>query len=314
MPNEKIKHLRSKLLQNALQIIGLLVTVLALTFAVKKVWALGQSNWDTLLNPQVLLVTILGGLIYGVDNLFLAWAWDKLLVWFGESIKTKISIAVYGRTQIAKYIPGNFFHLPSRHILGYQVGFKHPALVGAAIYEITGLVVSAGMIALIGFSSQETLLGKSIVWPLTTIFLFILIPSSTQFVISHFKIAQKLGFPDRSVLDGLRCLLPIFAIYLIFFIIGSGILWGIVGVTTKKWLSLPTQIVLSTFAISWLTGFLTPGAPAGIGVREATMILILSNFIGEPDSVLVAIILRFVVTIGDLSFFGISHLYRLEPI
>ncbi len=312
MSNEKVK--RSKLLRNALQIIGLLVTILALTFAVRKAWSLGQSNWDNLLNTQVLLVTVTGGLMYGINNLFLAAAWSRLLVWFGESTNTRLCIAVYGRTQIVKYIPGNIFHLPSRHIMGYQVGFRHPALVGAAIYELIGLAVSAGMIALIGFSFQESFIGKSIMWPVTIVLLFILIPLAAQFIVSHFKIAQKLGFPDRSVLDGLNRLLPILGIYLIFFILGSVILWGIVSATTRTWLALPIPITLSTFAISWLTGFITPGAPAGIGVREATMILILSGFIGEPASILVAIILRIVVTIGDLFFLGFSHLYKLEPI
>ncbi len=242
----------------------------------------------------------------------MAYAWRNLLIWFGEVAKTRLCIAVYGRTQLAKYIPGNFFHLPSRHLLGYRVGFKNPALVGAAIYEIIGMVVSAGMITLIGFSSRQTLMGKSIAWPLAIVLLFILFPLMTQVIISYFKIAQKLGFPDRSVLDGLKRLLPILAIYLTFLILAGCILWGIVGITTGAWQSMPIQLILSTFAISWLTGFITPGAPAGIGVREATMILILSGFIGEPASVLVAIVSRLVVTLGDLEFFALSHFYKLE--
>jgi uncharacterized membrane protein YbhN (UPF0104 family) len=312
VPKENLEQSKSRLLQIAFQVIGALITVAALAFAVQKAWKFGQSNLDRLLHPQVLTFTLLGGIFYGFAELFLAQAWQRLLIWFGETAKTRVAVAVYGRTQIAKYIPGNVFHLPSRHLLGYQAGFKHPALVGAAIYEIIGLVISAGLIALIGFFSQETLIGRSILWPLTIIFLFILIPLVTQIIVSRFKIAQKLGFPDRSVLEGLKGLLPVLAIYLIFFALAGCILWGIVGVTTGMWFALPVPIILSTFAISWLTGFITPGAPAGIGVREATMILILSSFIGEPASVLVAIILRLVVTIGDLAFFGISHLHKLE--
>jgi glycosyltransferase 2 family protein len=55
-------------------------------------------------------------------------------------------------------------------------------------------------------------------------------------------------------------------------------------------------------------GFITPGAPAGLGVRESIMILILTNFIGQPTAAFVALISRLVVTIGDLVFFLFSYL------
>jgi uncharacterized membrane protein YbhN (UPF0104 family) len=313
MSSKKITFTYSRFLKISIQIFGILVTIIALIFAIKKTLIIGQSNWDKLLNVRVLLITVFGGVAYGLDSIFLAWAWQKLLIWFGEPAKLKLCIAIYGRSQIAKYIPGNFFQLPSRHVMGAQVGFNHPAQIGAAIYEIIGLIASAGMIASIGFSI-ETYFGNSIALALKVIILFILIFLTSQFFMSYFNIGRKLGFPNRSISDGMKHFLPVWAFYLVFFVLAGVIFWGIVGTTTGLWLDVPIQSLVSIFAISWLTGFLTPGAPAGIGVREATIILILSGFIGEPSAVLVAIISRLIVTVGDLVFWAFSNFLSVRDL
>ena len=58
---------------------------------------------------------------------------------------------------------------------------------------------------------------------------------------------------------------------------------------------------------AWLAGFIIPGAPGGIGVREAVLIFFVTPIIGEPQSIAVAIALRFVTLLGDVCFFVISE-------
>jgi hypothetical protein len=138
-------------LRRLVQIGGILITLLALGFAFQRIWAIGRPNWEKLLSLSVLLVTIFGGIAHGLNELLQGWAWQKLLVWFGESkAKPKLSLAIYGRNQIAKYLPGNVFQFPSRHVAGNRAGFNHAALIGAMIYEIIGLLFAAGIISLIG--------------------------------------------------------------------------------------------------------------------------------------------------------------------
>jgi hypothetical protein len=36
-------------------------------------------------------------------------------------------------------------------------------------------------------------------------------------------------------------------------------------------------IVMGSYVIAWLAGFVTPGAPAGIGVREAVLVILLAT-------------------------------------
>ena len=309
MPGEKMKLSGSSKVKSVIQIIGTLITIIGLFFSVQRTWTLGQSNWLKIFDFKIFFAIFIGGTIYGLDEFFLAWAWQKLLNWFGEKAGFTQCNAIYGRTQIAKYIPGNLFHLPSRHFAGNQAGFKHSSLAGAAIYEIIGLVVASGTIALIGILINDLDFGKSIILPVTIILVFILLLFGSQSIIIYFKLGQKIGFPARSILDGIKHLLPIWLIYILFFSVVSGIIWFISGISTGSWINIPFQFIFSAYAISWLAGFITPGAPAGIGVREATMIVLLRSFIGEPASILIAIIARIIVTIGDMEYYGISFIF-----
>jgi glycosyltransferase 2 family protein len=51
-----------------------------------------------------------------------------------------------------------------------------------------------------------------------------------------------------------------------------------------------------------------PGAAAGLGVREAVLVLTLEPHLGGDGAVLAALTLRVVTTLGDLLFFGLSCL------
>jgi uncharacterized membrane protein YbhN (UPF0104 family) len=53
------------------------------------------------------------------------------------------------------------------------------------------------------------------------------------------------------------------------------------------------------FATAWLFGFLTPGAPAGIGAREAALVLLLSPIAGKEVSLAVAVLSRALSVLGD---------------
>jgi uncharacterized membrane protein YbhN (UPF0104 family) len=61
--------------------------------------------------------------------------------------------------------------------------------------------------------------------------------------------------------------------------------------------------VAGAYVLAWLAGLVTPGAPAGIGVREAVLLFLLGG-VGTPPVILLAVILgRAVTVVGDLVFY-----------
>jgi uncharacterized membrane protein YbhN (UPF0104 family) len=250
-----------------------------------------------------IIIVVVGGGIYALDNLLLVLAWQKLLKWFGGmSLSWRTNIGIYGSTQIAKYIPGNIFQLPSRHMRGYQNGLEHAPLLGAAIFEIIGLLIAASLISLIGFLSGIRS-AISIITVVLVLFLALASPILIYYLITHVKFLQRISISPKKDLDLLNDLLPVWIIYILFFLIASLILYAIIHQVINPVYNLPVQVVFATFSLAWLAGFITPGAPAGIGVREGVIILILTGYIGEPASIIVSILSRFVTMAGDLCFY-----------
>jgi hypothetical protein len=68
--------------------------------------------------------------------------------------------------------------------------------------------------------------------------------------------------------------------------------------------------VAATLAGAWVVGFVIPGASAGIGVREAAVILLLSPALGAGNAAVVATIYRLVTAGGDALFAALGELVR----
>jgi hypothetical protein len=103
-------------------------------------------------------------------------------------------------------------------------------------------------------------------------------------------------------------------LYTVFFTASSFILWILLRpMVNEMQYQVFNQsvylLLLPLAAVSWLAGFVTPGAPAGIGIRESVLILALAPYIDAKSATLVAMAFRLVTISGDLGFFLVSHLF-----
>jgi hypothetical protein len=104
-------------------------------------------------------------------------------------------------------------------------------------------------------------------------------------------------------------------LYTVFFAASSFILWLLLRpLDYEMYSQVFTQslylLLLPLAAVSWLAGFVTPGAPAGIGIRESVLILALAPYIDAKSATLVAMAFRLVTISGDSGFFLVSHLFN----
>lgn len=99
--------------------------------------------------------------------------------------------------------------------------------------------------------------------------------------------------------------------YIISFILLGILLWIVAILCFKIEISKQTFFAFPTvFATAWVLGFITPGAPGGIGVRETILTSGLTPFIGASAAVSIAIVARIIAILGD--FFFIFLLYNAE--
>ena len=291
-----------------LKIFKLAIILLSFWFIGEKFWE--HHNWlrTSAVNYELLVTIFVCSIIYGLSEFLLSFAWRRLLKMCGhKDISANICNRIYGKSQIAKYIPGNVFHVVGRHILGSQAGIKNIVLAGATIYEILGLI---SISVLIGFSGM-IMFGLGNIY--FSLYQIILILFSTIFITSlitalapYLMSLRGIILPYRGIWDTVIDISKVYVFYFIFFLIAGLLLVIIVNLFLDINIKITAKLIV-IFSIAWLAGFIIPGAPGGIGVREAVIIFFITPIIGEAQSVAIAIALRFVTLLGDVWFLMISN-------
>jgi hypothetical protein len=250
---------------------------------------------------EALATAIAGGaLLYGMAGFLLSSAWYQLLGAGNAGASIRSHHAVYGRTQIAKYVPGNVFHLVGRQVMGRRLGHSQTRLALASLLEVVLLVLVAGVLSL-PLVWRE--LDRGLLWIgalAAPIVALIALRWARQQSLALRELTQDAarGRPRAS----LR-LLTAAALYALFFLVVAAIFWMLaLSVSDPGRPSIGFANVVSVVALAWLAGFATPGSSAGIGVREAVLIAALEGTVGAPASSLIALALRLVTVGGDVVF------------
>lgn len=193
--------------------------------------------------------------------------------------------------------------------MGLQAGIENRPLLGAAVFEIIGLFVAASLVSLPGFLGEETR-AVSLFWIVLIFLVGISFPLVLRVIFSRVPALRKNDLFPGTAYNAYKELFAAWLMYLVFFILTGVILWGITIGLGVSWSDGALFTFFSAYALSWLVGTITPGAPGGAGVREAMMIMILSSSLGEPASVVVALISRLVTVAGDVFFYFIAQTIR----
>ena len=124
-------------------------------------------------------------------------------------------------------------------------------------------------------------------------------------------------WPPAAITDGQRGHLPrrlaaALACHGAFFALAAGLLWLLAAMLSGQPGATPGPLIcLSALALAWAAGFVVPGSSAGLGVREAVLIVALQGALGAEASTVVALALRLVTTAGDGVFCALALLLPL---
>lgn len=288
-----------------ISILGTLVVLLSFYYIGTQLWGYRETLASWTPTAGTILPVGFGIITYALANYLLAAAWIALLRVCGETRVGWYSLCrIYGKSQIAKYIPGNIAHIAGRHTMGRLAGVSHSHLAVAALYEIIGLVSAALIITLVGGNKALDHF-TSITWWVYGLPIIIIGYLATPWMMKRFKADT----PSASAL----LMLPPLIYYTLFFLV-SGIALAVIGAYAGHFVQETDYlIILSAFAIAWSVGFLTPGAPSGIGIREAILIFLLSPFTGDANALILALLFRLVTIGGDTLFYLISLVSRRFP-
>jgi glycosyltransferase 2 family protein len=229
-------------------------------------------------------------LLYGSSNIMLALAWRQLLMHFKVFVSRRWAIWGYGVSQIARYMPGNIFHLVGRQAIGAAAGIPNWPLAKSTIWEL-------GLIAFTGSLFGILIVPKIIttVSVLTSIVVFSIVITIAILVTRKF--------------------LSIYAAIAISWYTGFLFVSGFIFIGVVSQLSLSSlgnlkdwSILVGAYIVAWLIGLVTPGSPAGAGIRELVILLLLDSHLTESTLITAVLITRFITVVGDCLFYLVTVL------
>jgi hypothetical protein len=282
--------------RSLLALAGIALVLLSLVFVALRLRD-QIASLRQLANGYGLLLLVGGGFVYGASLLLISHAFWLLLRWQGElGVASMESHRIYGRAQIAKYLPGNVVQFVARHVAYRERGVSDGALGLAALYEALGMAGAASCLALLGFPFLNLPIiaggGARLILALgvglgAAVCGIGVLPRLLAWV------ARRRGQATRERLTA-RNVARLLLLYGAFFLVS-----GTLALYLHRHASTQAGFLLEiipAYALAWLCGFVVPGASAGIGVREAVIVLLFGE---NPASLFMAMGMRVITTLGD---------------
>lgn len=292
--------------QSIIKIVGNIFTILGMGFIVLQIKKFDVDFWF-LLNPNIIILIFLLALLL-VPSIFTdAIAWKNLVEMLShKKLKNQEIIHVYAKSNIAKYLPGNIFHYASRNLLGSKYEISQKDMLVSSALEI-GLKVFCAFVLVLVLIQGELLTVINRLREKTSLITTVIIVSIGIVLVVALAL---LGYKKRTLLKGRLRIFPLLFAFLSY-------IFGFAANAVAVLLIAHTLIPKAEFSIvytagiyisAWLLGYLTPGSPGGIGIRETVMVLMLGSVFTAAGIAQIAVALRLVTILADVIGFAADML------
>ncbi len=299
-------------MRQAARWLGATLAVLGLAylaaFGMRHASALPEIRWDA---RRVAGLALAVGL-YELTLLSGASAWHLLLRAAGEKPRFAAGLGILAVSQAAKYLPGNVGHYVGRVALARDAGLG----TGPVVLTL-GLETACAVLAGLAVAAAGLQLGGGALEPWRIIATAVAAASAlvlATVLVRRESVRRRLRLPEippgssgisGQLGIGLACLGLYGFNFLVF-----GACAAVLSRTVLGAPAAPLPALTALFAAAWVAGFVTPGAPAGLGVREAVLVGGLRPLVGPGAAFGLPILFRLVTTVGDGAGFGLGWLLR----
>jgi hypothetical protein len=228
----------------------------------------------------------------------------------GVLVTRPLGLAVYTESNVYKYIPGGVMYVAGRNRLSVEVDeLAHSKVALATVLEGISMVIAVIIIAMVfAFDYSVTYISQMEILPLLVLIL-LLVLIITAFVI--FFLRRRIGKGIKYLTSNMETInISViarrvgFAVALMFFYSVTFLLTlSILGQELNVQLGFA---IIGLYLLSWLAGFITPGAPSGLGVREVVMMMFLGDFVSVTILTAAMVIHRMLTALGDFGAYAFA--------
>ncbi len=275
---------------------GVLVAVLVVAFG----WAL-SGQWSEIVeavrdqDPWVLL----GSLGLAVAGVWMSFElWRGTLAALGSTVARRPASRLFFVAQLGKYVPGSVWPVVAQMRMGRELGIPRQRTALAFLLTL-GLSVLVGM--LVGLAALPALLqaeGRGVLFGLLAlpVLLALLVPAVINRLLERgLRLLRRPGLDaplsGRDIARGVLWSIAFWVVY-------GGHAWLLaVGMGADPLEALP--VAIGGFAIAFSIGPLLVVLPAGAGVREAVLVVLLAGLLTTPEATAVALTSRGILMLTD---------------
>ncbi len=248
--------------------------------------------------------------IFCLSYLLNGYAWSRLLAMLSQNSPSLKAVKAYLKSVVFKYLPGNVFHFLGRHALVDPTHTTHKNILLANTLEVLVLLFSSLLLLFIGTFFVDfgfDFYGFRVTnRELVLLFLAMILSVGAIFYFGR----ERFGFSKTFKLE---IFLVVVLMHLLFLLISASLFVLVFDLFLGFDIdSTKGAKMLFIALIAWLFGFILPGAPGGIGVRESIYLLLLPPMVGiDTDMVLVGALIYRVITIsGEALTYFLSRVVR----
>lgn len=300
--------------KRVIHLLGTLLSLAALVYFGRSLAAYWPQTLDLLQRPSALWGVVLATTLLMAGYLVSAISWRQICRALGLQIPFSSAVRIYFVSQFGKYLPGNVAQHAGRLALGMREGMSGTALATSQLVEIVLVVATSGALVLLSGAASLTAWqpGLPHLSPLKislALLVLLVILAAVWLVLrsSRFRAriqhAISLAHALVTTRHGISHLSTAALLSLLNIIITSGALHLVIVTIVGAHLAPSFGTTCSVYIVTWLAGFVTPGSPAGVGIREVMMLKLLSQSIPIPDAAAISLAFRISTTLNDLLIF-----------
>jgi glycosyltransferase 2 family protein len=276
----------------------------------------------TALTVQTLGYSGLAVLLFAFTTAISVIGWRALLKGLQCPVDVRPAAAIFCYTQIGKYLPGNVGHYIGRATLAKtRLGIPAGTSAISITQEAMLVTLSAVLVGLTCYSLLGTASTMKLLMPVPPWVLLAAVSTGAALFVSLIAASRSRAIqPKKSILrfvlrmtptwSSVRATVPYYACLSLI----NGLA---VSIIAAPWLTLSLHAFLlltAAYALSWLVGFLLPGAPGGLGVRESVFTLLLAGIFPPAVTLVVIGLARIATVCADFLVFLIgAYLMRQTP-
>ncbi|MCL2571528.1 MAG: hypothetical protein FWE11_03915 [Defluviitaleaceae bacterium] len=291
---------------------GTLLMVASLVFLGRRLFSY-QADFEisSLITSTVIIGLVLVTLFEGFGILLASFNFRALVKNVsGFLVDRPLAMVVYTVSNLYKYIPGGVMYVAGRHRLAVETeALSHSKVALSTVLE--GIIIAFAAIVLIIVTvfdhAAEYLRYVELPTAVVVVLIAVVVIAGSVLFSLRKKIADKM----QKLFEHMRVLSPLVLLKRFGFGLILMTLWGGTFLATLMVMGqplTPSQVptVIGLFLLSWLAGFLTPGAPSGLGIREVVILMFMGGILNEEILLSAMIMHRIVAAVGDVTAYGIA--------